>query len=193
VANEGKEAAAHRPRADAERNRQRLLETAKVILSKKGASASMDEIARTAGVGAGTLYRHFPTRDALVAAVYCNETEQLVSAGVSLAAKHPPTTALRKWLLLFVDYVATKHGMYPALDAMIGGTSDLYSTSVGQVRQAFSKLLERAVSSGDIQLNIDPMALLRAIAGVASVNSGRAGEQDARRMVDLLLDGMRRS
>jgi AcrR family transcriptional regulator len=150
----------------------------------------MDEIARAAGVGAGTLYRHFPTRDALVAAVYRNETEQLVAAGSTLAAKHPPTMALRKWLLLFVDYVATKHGMFPLLDSLAGGASELYSAATTQIRQALSELLDRAEASGDIRLNIDPVALMRALAGVANVGAGTAGEQDARRMVDLLMRGM---
>src|SRR4029077_8649104 len=95
--------ALRKPRADAERNRVRLLETAKAAFAEKGSGASLDEIARIAGVGAGTLYRHFPTRDALVTAVYRNETEQLVVAATRLAETHPPVMALREWLLLFVD------------------------------------------------------------------------------------------
>src|SRR6202011_5532308 len=112
VADEGEPTAVRKPRADAERNRVRLLETAKAAFAEKGSGASLDEIARPAGVGAGTLYRHFPPRDALVAAVYRNETEQLVAAANRLAETHPPVMALREWLLLFVDYIATKHGMY---------------------------------------------------------------------------------
>src|SRR5262249_4871350 len=112
VADEGKTATARKPRVDAQRNRIRLLETAKAAFAEKGPRASLDEIARTACVGAGTLYRHFPTRDALIEAVYRNETEQLVAAATRLAGTHTPTTALREWLLLFVDYMATKHGMY---------------------------------------------------------------------------------
>jgi AcrR family transcriptional regulator len=115
VADEGESAAVRKPRADAQRNRVRLLETAKAAFAEKGSGASLDEIARTAGVGAGTLYRHFPNRDALVAAVYRNETEQLVVAATRLAEMHPPVMALREWLLLFVDYIATKHGMYEVL------------------------------------------------------------------------------
>jgi AcrR family transcriptional regulator len=96
VADENEPVAVRKPRADAERNRVRLLETAKAAFAEKGSGASLDEIARTAGVGAGTLYRHFPNRDALVAAVYRNETEQLVVAASGLAETHPPVMALRE-------------------------------------------------------------------------------------------------
>src|SRR5271155_2114369 len=159
VADEGEPAAVRKPRADAQRNRIRLLETAKAAFAKKGSDASLDEIARTAGVGAGTLYRHFPTRDALVAAVYRNETEQLVAAADRLAETHPPLTALREWLLLFVDYIATKHGMYEVLNSIVGGTSDLYSASTAQVKQAMAKLVDGAVANGDIYLDLDPLDL----------------------------------
>jgi AcrR family transcriptional regulator len=158
---------------------------------RRSLGASLDEIARIAGVGAGTLYRHFPTRDALVVAVYRNETEQLAAAADRLAETHPPVMALREWLLLFVDYIATKHGMYEVLNSIVGGTSDLYSASTAQVRQAISKLVDRAVASGDIWLDLDPLDLLRALAGVANVGLGPDGEQAAKRLVDILIAGMR--
>ena len=132
MADEVESAAVRKPRADAERNRARLLETAKAAFAEKGSAASLDEIARIAGVGAGTLYRHFPTRDALVEAVYRNETEQLVAAADRLAKTHPPLAALREWLSLFVDYIATKHGMSEVLNSIVVGTSDLYSASTAQ-------------------------------------------------------------
>jgi AcrR family transcriptional regulator len=191
VADEGEPAAVRKLRADAERNRVRLLETAKAAFAEKGSAASLDEIARAAGVGAGTLYRHFPTRDALVAAVYRNETEQLVAAADRLAEKHAPVMALRGWLLLFVDYMATKHGMYEALNSIVGGPSDLYSASTAQVKQAMAKLVERAVGSGDVRLDLDPLDLLRALAGVANLSSGPDGKQAAKRMVDILIAGIR--
>jgi AcrR family transcriptional regulator len=191
VAHEDEPAAVRKPRADAERNRVRLLETAKAAFAEKGSGASLDEIARTAGVGAGTLYRHFPTRDALVAAVYRNETEQLVAAASRLAETHPPVTALREWLLLFVDYIATKHGMYELLNSIAGGTSDLYSASTAQVKQAIAKLIDRAVASGDIRLNLDPLDLLRALAGVANIGLGPDGERAAKHLVDILIAGVR--
>ena len=188
---EGESAAVRKPRADAQRNRIRLLETAKAAFAEKGSGASLDEIARTAGVGAGTLYRHFPTRDALIEAVYRNETEQLVAAATRLAETHPPITALREWLLLFVDYMASKHGMYEALNSIVGGTSDLYSASTAQVKQAIAGLIDRAVASGEIRLNLDPLDLLRALAGVANISSGPDGKQAAKRMVDILIAGIR--
>jgi AcrR family transcriptional regulator len=191
VTDEGEPTAVRKPRADAERNRTRLLETAKAAFAKKGSGASLDEIARTAGVGAGTLYRHFPTRDALVAAVYRNETEQLVAAADRLAKTHPPVTAFREWLLLFVDYIATKHGMYEVLNSIVGGTSDLYSASTAQVKQAIAKLVDRAVASGDIRLALDPLDLLRALAGVANVGLGPDGERAAKNLVDILIAGVR--
>jgi AcrR family transcriptional regulator len=191
VVNESEPAAVRKPRADAERNRIRLLETAKAAFAEKGSGASLDEIARTAGVGAGTLYRHFPTRDALVAAVYRNETEQLVAAATRLADTHPPVTALREWLLLFVDYIATKHGMSEVLNSIVGGTSELYSASTAQVKLAISKLVDRAVTSGDIRLDLEPLDLLRALAGVANIGLGSDGERAAKRLVDILIAGVR--
>jgi AcrR family transcriptional regulator len=191
VADEDEPAAVRKPRTDAERNRVRLLETATAAFAEKGSGASLDEIARIAGVGAGTLYRHFPTRDALVAAVYRNETEQLVAAADRLAKTHPPVTALRDWLLLFVDYIATKHGMHEVLNSIVGGTSDLYLASTAQVKQAIAKLIDRAVASGDIRLDLDPLDLLRALAGVANIGLGPDGERAAKRMVDILIAGVR--
>jgi len=191
VANEGEPTAVRKPRADAQRNRIRLLETATAAFAEKGSSASLDEIARTAGVGAGTLYRHFPTRDALIEAVYRNGTEQLVAAAGRLAETHPPVTALREWLLLFVDYMAAKHGMSEALNSLVGGPSDLYSASTAQVKQAIAALVDRAVTSGDIRLDLDPLDLLRALAGVANIGLGPGGERAAKRLVDILIAGVR--
>src|SRR6201998_3991158 len=191
VTDEGESTAVRKPRADAERNRARLLETAKAAFAEKGSAASLDEIARMAGVGAGTLYRHFPNRDALVAAVYRHETEQLVAAADRLEETHPPVTAPREWLLLFVDYIATKHGMYEVLNSIVGGTSDLYSASTAQVKQAIAKLVDRAVASGDIRLDLDSLDLLRALAGVANICLGADGERAAKGIVDILIAGIR--
>ena len=135
---------ARKPRADAERNRLLLLEAAKTVFADKGSSASLEEIARAAGVGIGTLYRHFPTRDALVAAVYRNETAQLAAAAKSLSELHPPVEALRLWLVQFVDYVVTKHGMSELLDSLVGGTSELYADSVVPITDAVNLLIDLA-------------------------------------------------
>jgi AcrR family transcriptional regulator len=188
---EKSESAARKPRADAARNRARLLAAAKTAFAEKGTGASLDEIARSADVGAGTLYRHFPTRDALVEAVYRNEMEQLTGAAERLAKTQPPVEALREWLLLFVDFIAAKHGMYELLNAIPGGTTDLYSASKAQMTQAITKLVDHAVASGGIRLDLDPLVLLLACAGVANVGAGANGERDARRLVDILIAGIR--
>jgi len=190
VVDDGKGPIPRRPRADAERNRGLLLKTAKAAFAEKGAAASLDEIARTAGVGAGTLYRHFPTRDALIEAVYRHETEQLVAAATRLSETQAPIAALREWLLLFVGYMATKHGMYDALNSIVGGTSELYSASKEQVTPAIAKLIDRAAASGDIRLDSDPLDLLRALAGVANMSLEPDSTQAAKRMVDILIAGI---
>jgi len=187
----GKPAAVRRPRADAERNRLRLLETAKAAFAEKGSDASLDEIARKARVGAGTLYRHFPTRDALIEAVYRNETEQLVAAAARIAKARPPVTALREWLLLFVDYLAAKHGMSEVLHSIVGGTTDLYAASGARVKQTIGELVAGAIASGDIRFANDPLDLLRALAGVANISAGPGSKEAAKRLVDILIAGIR--
>src|ERR1700749_3521018 len=105
--------APRKPRTDAQRNRERILEVAKEAFTRSGANTSLDDIAKQAGVGAGTLYRHFPTRDALLEAVYRVEVEKLAAAERELSVKLPPVEALRAWMLLFVDYIATKQLIAP--------------------------------------------------------------------------------
>jgi len=143
-----------------------------------------------AGVGAGTLYRHFPTRDALIEAVYRNEMAQLADAATRLTETRAPIAALREWLVLFVDYMVTKRGMSEALNSLVNGTSELYSNSADQLKRAIAKLIDRAVASGDIRLDIDPLDLLRALAGVTNVDPGPDGTGAAKQMVDILIAGI---
>jgi AcrR family transcriptional regulator len=178
-------------RADAQRNRARLIEVAKAMFSEGGADTSLEAIARTAGVGIGTLYRHFPTRDTLIEAVYRSETQQLAQAATRFSETLPPVEALRTWLRLFVDHIATKQVMTPVLASMVGGPSELYCESGAQVKAAIALLVDRAVASGDIRLDIDPLDLLRALAGVANMSAGPDGKQAAKRMVDILIAGIR--
>ncbi|NYT40634.1 TetR/AcrR family transcriptional regulator [Sphingomonas sp. R-74633] len=178
-----------KPRADAERNRLRLLDAAKSVFGEHGPGASLEEIARVAGVGIGTLYRHFPTRDALIEAVYRNETGQLMDAATRLSETRPPVEALREWMLLFVDYLGTKYGMSAVFSSIAGGTTALYAGSGTGVREAITTLTERAVASGEIRLEMEPLDLLRAVAGVASAGAG--WQDTARRLVDILIAGMR--
>ena len=180
-----------KPRADAERNRQRILEIAKKTFTRSGANISLDDLARQAGIGPGTLYRHFPTRDALLEAVYRTEVEKLATAERELSQAMPPVEALRAWMLLFVDYIATKQIIGPALNSLVGGPSKLYEGSRGQIQGAIGSLVKRAIKSGDIRRDLEPFDLLRALIGVSHVASGPDWQQSARRLVDILITGSR--
>jgi AcrR family transcriptional regulator len=182
-----------KPRTDAQRNRARILQVAKEAFARRGANASLDEIASQAGVGAGTLYRHFPTRDALVEAVYRAEVEKLALAEKELSDKLPPVEALRAWMLLFVDYIAAKHIIAPALNTLVGGASKLFEGSRGQVQGAIHALVTRAIKNGDIRKDLVPFDLLRALVGVSNVASGPDWQESARRLVDILITGSRPS
>jgi AcrR family transcriptional regulator len=180
-----------KPRSDAQRNRERILEVAKEAFTRSGAHTSLDDIAKQAGVGPGTLYRHFPTRDELLEAVYRTEVEKLAAAERKFAETLPPVEALRAWLLLFVDYIATKQIIAPALNTLAGGPSKLFEASYAQVWEAVRALVKRAVKSGDIRKDLDPIDLLRALIGVANVATNPDRQQSARRLVDILVIGSR--
>ena len=184
-------AAPRRPRTDAQRNRERILEVAKEAFTHSGANASLDDIAREAEVGAGTLYRHFPTRDALIEAVYRTEVEKLAAAERSLSEKLAPVEALRAWMLLFVDYIGAKQIIAPALNTLVGGPSKLYEGTRVQVVGAIEALVKRAIKSGDIRKDLDPFDLLRALIGVSNVAAGPDWQQSAKRLVDILIAGSR--
>ena len=185
--------AQRKPRMDAQRNRERILEVAKDAFARSGAGTSLDDIAKQAGVGAGTLYRHFPTRDALLEAVYRTEVEKLAAAERKLAQNLSPVEALRAWMLLFVDYIATKQIIAPALNTLVGGPSKVYEASGAQITGAIRALVERAIESGDIRRDLDPLDLLRALIGVSNVACGPDWQQSARRLVDILITGSRSS
>jgi AcrR family transcriptional regulator len=178
-------------RTDAQRNRERILEVAKEAFTRSGASSSLDDIAKAAGVGAGTLYRHFPTRDALLEAVYRTEVEKLAAAERKFVQTLPPMEALRAWMLLFVDYIATKQIIAPALNTLVGGPSKVFEASGTQIKGAIHALVERAIKSGDIRSDLDPLDLLRALIGVSNVASGPDWPQSATRLVDILIIGSR--
>jgi AcrR family transcriptional regulator len=183
--------AGRKPRSDAQRNRERILEVAKQAFARSGANASLDDVAKQAGVGAGTLYRHFPTRDALIEEVYRTEVEKLAAAEPRFAATMPPIEALRAWMLLFVDYIATKHIIAPALNTLVGGPSKLYEGSFAAIQGAIQALVQRAIESGDIRSDLDPFDLLRALIGVSNVASSPDWPQSAKRLVDILIQGSR--
>jgi AcrR family transcriptional regulator len=180
-----------KPRTDAQRNRERILEVAKEAFTRFGAEASLDDIARQAEVGAGTLYRHFPTRDALIEAVYRSEVEKLAVAERKFTESMPPIDALRAWMLLFVDHIAAKQIIAPALNTVVGGSSKLYEGSRDLIQGAIDALVKRAIKSGDIRRDLDPFDLLRALIGVSHIASGPGWQQSARRLVDILITGSR--
>lgn len=184
-----KPVAKKRPRADAERNRLRLLDAAKGSFARDGAATSLEEIARTAGVGIGTLYRHFPTRDALIEEVYRQAIGQLGEAADRLIASEPPVEALRQWLLVCIDYLSTKK----LVAAALGGNADhLYANSGDIMRNAIERLVRHAEQAGDIRAVPDPFDLLRAVAGIFYVAPETDWEPGARAMVDLLIAGLRK-
>jgi AcrR family transcriptional regulator len=180
-----------KPRADARRNRERILEVAKREFTRAGANASLEQIAKKAGVGPGTLYRHFETREELLVAVYRSEMEKLAAAERTLADTLPPVEALRAWLLLFVDAVAAKQLIAPALNTLIGDPKKVLEASYAQMHEALRALVKRAIKSGDIRKDLDPIDLLRALVGVANVATSPDWQPSARRLVEILILGAR--
>lgn len=191
VSVESREPAPRKPRADSQRNRERLMEAAKAGFAELGPEVSLDEISRRAGVGIGTLYRHFPSRDAIVEAVYRHEIQQWADAATRLLGSLSPSEALREWMRLSVDYIATKKVIAAALASTVGGAPDLQASSGKLVTDAMHLLVERAIASGEIRPDVDAADLLRAMAGFAYGASGPGWEASARRLIDILMDGLR--
>ncbi|MGE8163436.1 TetR/AcrR family transcriptional regulator [Paraburkholderia sp. NPDC080076] len=180
-----------KPRADALRNRERILDEAKTAFTRAAGEISMEDVARQAGVGVGTLYRHFPTREALLESVYRAEVAKLAQEERRLSDSLPPLDALRAWMLLFVDYIATKKIIAPALNSIVGGPTKLFESSGAQIKDAIQSLVTRAIASGDIRPDLEPLDLLRALVGVSNVASAPDWQQSAKRLVDILLLGSR--
>jgi AcrR family transcriptional regulator len=184
--------ASRKPRADGTRNRALLLETAKACFAVSGGATTLEEVARAAGVGIGTLYRHFPTRDALVEQVYRDALDRLAADAERLAKEQPPLEALRQWLLLFVDYIATKKLMHDLL-ATLNGAANLQAQTRPRLEGAITSLVDRAKANGDIQREVLPFDLLFAIGGLAYAGAASDWQPRARRMVDILLAGVKRA
>jgi AcrR family transcriptional regulator len=191
MATKAPEFANRKPRSDALRNRERILEAAKQEFTRSGASASLEEIAKKADVGPGTLYRHFPTREELLVAVYQSEMEKLAATERTFADTLPPVEALRAWLLLFVDAVETKQIIAPVLNTLVGDPKKVFEASYAQIHEAIRALVKRAIRSGDIRKDLDPIDLLRALVGVANVATSPDWQQSARRLVEILILGAR--
>lgn len=180
-----------KPRADGVRNRERLLEAAKAGFAELGPQVSLEEIARRAEVGIGTLYRHFPTRDALVEAVYRHEVDQLTGSAVRLLETLSPGDALHEWMRMMVDYIAAKKVIVAALESGPDGATQLYASSGTRITDALGLLVERARAAGDIRADTDPADLLRALVGFAYGYGGPGWQASALRLVDILMDGLR--
>src|SRR5580693_4572373 len=183
--------AVRRPRADAVRNRERVLEAAKTVFSAGGPEASLEAVARAAGVGIGTLYRHFPTREALFEAVYRREVQQLGQLAEQLKSEAAPVDALRRWLRSNVEFVATKKGMSAALALAVQGSSELSAYSFDRLTRAVGALLDRAVAAGEIRADISPEDLLRALIGMCYMHDQPGWQNTVMRLVDVFVDGLR--
>jgi len=177
-------------RADAVRNRERLLEAAKSVFSAGGPEASLEAVARRAGLGIGTLYRHFPTREALFEAVYRREVEQLAELAEQLKHEARPAEALRRWLRSNVEFVATKKGMSAALALAVSSTSELTAYSYERLTRAVGGLLERAVAAGEVRADITPEDVLRALVGICYMHDRPGWQASVLRLVDVFVDGL---
>jgi AcrR family transcriptional regulator len=180
-----------KPRADAVRNRERVLAAAKAVFSAGGADASLEAVARRAGVGIGTLYRHFPTREALYEAVYRREVEQLGDLAEQLKNEAKPVDALRRWLRSNVEFVATKKGMSAALALAAHGSAELHSYTFDRLTRAVGALLHRAVAAGEIRSDVGPEDLLRALVGMCYMHDQPGWQFTVLRLLDVFVDGLR--
>ena len=184
------EAPSRRPRADAIRNRERVMEAAKAAFTKHGPDASLEEIVRNAEVGIGTLYRNFPTREALLEAVYRREVERLCEAAERLLKTHPPIEALREWFLLFAEYMTTKKVVLPALAA---GNSTVYASSSALIGDALSALLKAGIAAGEIRAEVQTDDLIQVLAGIAYNVTTPGAKGSAARFIDIVIAGLRKA
>ena len=175
-------------RADAQRNRDRLLDTAARAFATTGPEVALETIAKDAGVGIGTLYRHFPTRDALVEAVYRNELARLCEAAPELLRAQPADAALRAWMDRFVGYMATKRGLADALRALVGPGGNPFAESRARLCSALSRLLAAGAEAGTVRADVAAEDVLASLSGLTLVATEPA---QAERLLDLLMDGLR--
>lgn len=180
-----------KPRADSVRNRELLLAAARDVFSAGGPDASLEAVARTAGVGIGTLYRHFPTRESIFQAVYRREIDQLVDLAVTLAAEQPPLEALRRWLRAGIGMVATKKGMLAALAPAVDSSSELFAYSSEQLNRSVGNLMATAIATGEIRDDLEPEDVLRALIGMCYTRDQAGWQDKVVRLVDVFVDGLR--
>ena len=177
-------------RADAQRNREALLVAASELFARSGTAVPLEDVAAHAGVGIATLYRNFPTRDALVEAAYRSEVAQIVAAATELLAAHPPDVALELWMDRYVDYVAAKRGMSGALRAIIESGNDIYADTRGELQGVFAMLLKAGVDAGTLRADVDAEDIFRATGSVFLLPQEDGWREQAARLLRLILDGL---
>lgn len=177
-------------RADAQRNRKHLVEVARRAFTAQDGKVSLDAIAREAGVGIGTLYRHFPTREALVEAVYRAERTRLCDSAAELLATEPPDRALRAWMDRFADYMATKREMADALRALFAGGTITSAQAREELSAAARLLLDAGAAEGTLRGDVVPEDVVTGLVGIFLTATG---PDQATRLLDLLMDALRRS
>jgi AcrR family transcriptional regulator len=179
-------------RADARRNRDQLLDAANAAFAEAGTGVALEEIARRAGVGIGTLYRHFPTREALIEAAYRHELAQVAEAAdVLLADARPGDVTLGAWMERFLDYAATKRGMGEAIRSIVAATPDLRGEAYGVLLGAIERLVAAGIADGSIRPDARADDVLRAMSAVWTIPEEQGWQDQAGRLFVLLLDGLR--
>jgi len=178
-------------RADARRNREKLLTAATQAFAQEGEDVGLETVAARAGVGIGTLYRHFPSRDALVVAAYQREVEALCAAAADLLPVMPADEALRAWLERFATYVATKRAMGDALRSAVASDAALFAETREQILSALGLLLDAGAETGTLRADVEPKDVMRVINGVWYLPAGPEWREDVSRMLELVIDGLR--
>jgi AcrR family transcriptional regulator len=178
-------------RADARRNRDKLLDAATGLFAADGTGVPLEAVARAAGVGIGTLYRHFPTKEALVEAAYRNEVARLGEAADELLRELPADAALAAWMERFVDYTVAKRGMVDALRQIVASGADLFAETKGELLSAVGRLLEAGAADGTLRTDLGPEDVLRATSAIWSIPDDDAWREQAQRLLGLLMDGLR--
>jgi AcrR family transcriptional regulator len=183
-------ATGRRVRADGQKNRQRLLDVAVQAFAEQGADVSPATIAKLAGVGVGTLYRHFPTRAALVEAAYRSDLAKLCDSVPGLLVDHSAASALRIWMERCVDHAATKSGMGAALGTAVASTGELNAESRALLTGAIAVLVESGAADGSLRTDLNPDDVLLSVAGIALATGDWGNRAQASRLLDLLMDGL---
>jgi AcrR family transcriptional regulator len=179
-------------RADARRNEAALLDAAAAVFVRSGVEAPVRDIAAEAGVGMGTIYRHFPTRADLIIAVYRHQVEACAEAGPALlASSATPHAALERWINLFVDFLVTKHGLAAVLQSDAAGSDALHGYFLDRLVPVCTQLLDAAAAAGEIRSDVEAYALMRGV-GNLCIGAEHDPRYDARRLVGLLIAGLRR-